>query len=95
MAVGEYFLTIHPEPAKQGVRINRNKYNLMREAILEKLRLFGPTTFAQMGDLVEDQLQKNFDGSVMWYYTTVKLDLEARGEIRRVPNSKPQLIEIA
>jgi len=94
MAGSEYFLTIHPEAEKQGVRINRNKYNLMREAILENLRLSGPTAFAQLGDLVEDQLQKNFGGSVMWYYTTVKLDLEARGEIRRVPGSKPQLIEI-
>jgi hypothetical protein len=28
--------------------------------------------------------------SVMWYVTTVALDLEARGEIERVPGSKPQ-----
>ncbi len=39
-------------------------------------------------------MQDSFDGSVMWYYTTVKLDLEARGEIRRVPGSRPQLIEV-
>ena len=95
MAAGEYFLTIHPEPERQGVRIRRNKYNLVREAILENLRLHGSMTFTQLGDLVEDQLRKNFDGSVMWYYTTVKLDLEARGEIRRVPDSRPQLIELA
>jgi len=29
----------------------------------------------------------------MWYYITVKLDLEERGEIRRVPGSRPELIE--
>jgi hypothetical protein len=43
---------------------------------------------------VEKKLSGTFDGSVPWYFTTVKLDMEARGEIRRVPNSKPQLIEI-
>jgi hypothetical protein len=47
-----------------------------------------------LGNLVEEQLLKNFDGSVMWYYTTVKLDMEARGEIRRTPSSEPELIEL-
>ena len=94
MAADELFLTVHPEAEKRGLRIDRKKYNLMREAILEYLRLHGSMTFTELGDLLEDELQKNFDGTVMLYYTTVKLDLEARGEIRRVPGSKPQLIEI-
>jgi len=29
-------------------------------------------------------------GSTGWYTTTVKLDLEAKGEIERVPGSTPQ-----
>jgi hypothetical protein len=45
--------------------------------------------------MIEEQLLKKFDGPVIWYYTTVKLDLEARGVIRRIPNTEPQLIEIA
>lgn len=94
MASEELFLTIHPELAKQSVSIDKAKYNVMREAILENLRLYGSMTFTQLGALVEDQLQNNFDGSVMWYFATVKLDLEARGEIRRVPKTKPQMIEI-
>jgi hypothetical protein len=32
---------------------------------------------------------------VTWYVTTVKLDLEARGEVKRVPNSRPQLVKLA
>lgn len=36
----------------------------------------------------------NFDGSIGWYYTTIKLDLEARREIERIPGSKPQLIRM-
>lgn len=94
MAAEELFLTIHPEPRKQGVRIEKSKYELMRNAILKNLRAHGSMSFTRLGNLLEEQLMKTFDGSVMWYYTTVKLDLEARGEIRRVPNTKPQLIEI-
>jgi hypothetical protein len=29
-------------------------------------------------------------GSIPWYTTTIKLDLETRGEIERIPGSKPQ-----
>jgi hypothetical protein len=35
-----------------------------------------------------------FEGSVTWYVTTVKLDMEARGEVKRVQNSRPQLVRL-
>ncbi len=95
MASDEFIQAINPDPTKQGVRIEKIEYDIVRDAILENLRAFGPMKFTQLGNLLEDQLQKNFDGSVMWYFTTVKLDMEARGQIRRAPKSKPQLIEIA
>jgi hypothetical protein len=94
MASDELFLTVHSEPAKQGVRIDQSKYNAVHAAIFDNLRQHGPMTFTQLGALVEDQLHTTFAGSVLWYYTTVKLDMEARGEIRRVPNSRPQVIEV-
>ncbi len=31
-------------------------------------------------------------GSVSWYTTTVKLDMEVRGEIERLPGSRPKRI---
>jgi hypothetical protein len=37
----------------------------------------------------------NFDGAVGWYTTTVKLDLEARGVIQRIPKSSPQRLRMA
>ena len=43
---------------------------------------------------VEKEVKGNFEGSVMWYVTTVKLDLEARGVVKRVQNSRPQLIRL-
>ena len=95
MATDDLFLTVHPEPAKQGVSIEKQKYAVMRAAILRNLRTQGPVTFTQLAALVEADLQDTFSGSIMWYFTTVKVDLEARGEIRRLPNSRPQVIEIA
>lgn len=95
MAAEEFFLTIHPEPRKHGVRIEKAKYDVIRRAILENLRIHGSLSFTRLGNLLEEQLLKSFDGSVTWYFTTVKLDMEARGEIRRVPGSGRQLIELA
>ena len=94
MATGELFLAINTEPEIQVERVDREKYEIVRNAILENLRSYGSLTFTQLGVLVEEQLQNDFEGSVMWYYTTVKLDMEACGEIRRVPNSELQLIEV-
>ena len=51
-------------------------------------------TFNQLVALVEGQLQNDFNSSVIWYCTMVKLDLESCGKIRRLPGSKPQMIEI-
>jgi len=92
MASDELFLTVQPE--KQNVRIDRTKYEAVHNAILLNLQRYGSMTFTQLGALVEEDLHDSFSGSIMWYYTTVKLDMEARGEIRRVPNSRPQLIEV-
>ena len=51
-------------------------------------------TFMNLSRAVEKEVNGNFEGSVTWYVTTVKLDLEARGEIKRVPNSRPQLVKL-
>ena len=95
MASDELFLTVHREADKQGIRIDMAKYEAVHRSIMQNLQRYGSMTFTQLGALVEEDLHDTFTGSVMWYYTTVKLDMEARGEIRRVPNSRPQLIEVA
>jgi hypothetical protein len=85
--------TLHPEK-KQGVNINREKYELIRNAILCVLQTKKEITFMNLSRAVEKEVDGKFDGSVMWYVTTVKLDMEARGEIKRVPNSRPQLVRL-
>lgn len=85
--------TLHPEK-KQGVNINKEKYEIIRKAILTTLRAQKEISFMNLSRSVEKQVGTTFSGSVMWYVTTVKLDLEARGEIKRVPNSRPQLVKL-
>lgn len=85
--------TLHPDK-KQGVNIDRKKYEVIRKAILSTLHTQKEMTFKNLSREVEKEVNGNFEGSVMWYVTTVKLDLEARGEVKRVPNSRPQLVKL-
>ena len=85
--------TLHPEQ-KQGVNISREKYEIIRKAIFCVLQTQKEITFMKLSREVEKEVNGNFEGSVTWYVTTVKLDLEARGEIKRVPNSRPQLVRL-
>ncbi len=86
--------TLHPEK-KRGVNISRDKYEIIRKAILCTLRAQNEITFTNLARAVEKEINGNFEGSITWYVTTVKLDMEARGEIKRVPKSRPQLVKLA
>ena len=86
--------TLHPEK-KQGVKISKDKYEIIRKAILSTLRKQKEMTFKNLSCAVAKEVDGTFDGSVTWYVTTVKLDLEARGEIKRVRHSRPQLVKLA
>ena len=88
------FKTLHPEAGKQGVNINEEKYGIVRDAILETIREHGTITFQELTKEVNRKLEGHFDGSISWYVTTTKLDLEARGTIERLPGSKPQRIRL-
>jgi len=86
--------TLHPEK-KQGVNISKAKYEIICKAILSTLHTQKEMTFMNLSRAVEKEVNGNFEGSVTWYVTTVKLDLEARGVVKRVPNSRPQLVRLA
>ena len=90
--MGEKFLTLHPE-GKQGVRIDLAKYEAIKRAILTVLAQ-GDTTFKDLLDAVPPHLPADWSGSVSWYVVSVKLDLEARDVVRRVPGVKPQLLRL-
>ena len=88
-------LTLHPEEGKQGVNISRAKYEMVRQAILEAIRSQGTISFKGLVSLAEYKLRNRFEGSVSWYVTTVKLDMEARSEIERFDENGEQKLRLA
>jgi hypothetical protein len=90
--MSDKIMTLHPE-GKQGSNIDKAKYDQMRAAILMVLSEREEMTFADLNAAVEQLLGDSFEGSIGWYFTTVKLDLEARGLLERVGDS-PQIIRI-
>ncbi|MEM6429789.1 MAG: hypothetical protein AAF708_11155 [Deinococcota bacterium] len=88
----ERILTQHPD-GKQGVNIDKQKYDQVANAIQHTLSA-GETAFKDLPKAVGEQLKGNFEGSIGWYVTTVKLDLEARGVIARVKGASPQRLTL-
>lgn len=89
----EKIMTQHPQ-GKAGVNIDKSKYDAVRGAIVDVIRENGGEfPFSQLLDSVGERLM-DFEGSVGWYTTTVKLDLEARGVIERVSNVSPQRLRL-
>lgn len=86
-------LTMHPS-GKQGVNILYRRYAFIRDYILKTVGKAGEITFSDLCDRAVDEISDTFDGKVLWYITTVKLDLEARGEIERIPRTSPHRLRI-
>ena len=91
--MSEKILTLHPA-GKQGVNIDRRKYDTVRQAIEETLRVQPGTTFSELTGAVNRRIGDSFDGSVAWYVVSVKLDLEARGVLERVDGRSPQRLRL-
>lgn len=90
-------LTLHPE-GKQGVNIERAKYDEMKRALLRVVgRGAQGVPFRELSERVAEHLSDEVYGgsSVSWYCVTVKLDLEARGVLERVPGARPQRVRRA
>lgn len=94
MTKGEKVVVETPTPGKQPTRIDKWKYDLVHNAILAVVPADeNGVEFSQLAQLVEAHLSPadlEKLGSVSWYTTTVKLDMEVKGEIERIPGSKPQ-----
>jgi len=84
----------HPED-KKGVRIDKRKYDAIRDALLVSLSAHGGVmSHTALDKEVNEKLRGRLSGSISWYFEGVKLDLEARGLLERVPNTRPQLIRL-
>ena len=84
----ERILTLHPQ-GKAGVNIERAKYEAVRAAILQEIGAAEVLPFSELPARCA-ALLPDFDGSISWYVISVKLDLEARGEIERLPGKGKQ-----
>lgn len=87
-------MTLHPQ-GKKGVNISLTKYNIIKNFIIDKLKAQGDMTFEKLTDLAIAQLTDSFDGKVIWYVVTVKLDLEARKIITRIPKTSPHKLKLS
>ena len=54
----------------------------------------GEISYEELSDRMIEELQPTFDGKVVWYVVTVKLDLEARKIIERVPKTSPHKVRL-
>ena len=87
-----------PTPGKKPTRIHKWKYDLLRDAILD---IVGSSPdgveFRALPSLVEARLspeQLSDLGSVSWYTTCVKLDMEVKGDITRMAGVRPQRLRV-
>jgi hypothetical protein len=98
MSTADKVLCQTPTPDKQSTRIDRWKYDLIHTAIQAVIPSGEQgVEFRDLAALVEQKIDPGTLeklGSVSWYTTTVKLDMEVRGEIERVPGSKPQRLRL-
>ncbi|WP_242928411.1 DUF6958 family protein [Pontibacter vulgaris] len=82
---------LHPA-GKKAVSMNEDKYTLLKESLLKHLMLKGESTHTEILQAVTEDFKNNetaFKGSLAWHLEWVKLDLEARNEIKRTGVKAP------
>lgn len=86
-------MTLHPQ-GKKGVNILQRRYDFIKDFIIETLTKQEQMSYQALNKLAVQKLKDTFDGKVGWYVVSVKLDLEARDIIERVPKTSPHEIRI-
>lgn len=89
----EKILTLHPQ-SKKGVNILKRRYDVIKDYILTVLKDHPDISYSKLDDMANEDLENTFDGKVSWYIVSVKLDLEARGVIERIPKTSPHKIRM-
>jgi hypothetical protein len=85
----------HPDPTKKTARIARGAYDVARRTVLAVVPADEPgiTLNAYLADVASRLPKaKGWDPSLSagWYAMAMKLDLEARGELKRINKRPPQ-----
>ncbi|HUS03705.1 MAG TPA: hypothetical protein VMY77_18325 [Chitinophagaceae bacterium] len=77
---------IHPA-GKKAVSMDKCKYETLKKVLLNRLKTKGASTHTELLQAITKEFkmaQTKFEGSVGWHMEWVKLDLEARKEIKRI-----------
>ncbi len=89
----ETIVTLHPQ-GKKGVNILKRRYDYIADFILNTLKNEKTISFEALCDKAEEEIADEFDGKILWYMVTVKLDLEARKLIQRIPKTSPHELRL-
>jgi len=86
--------TVNINKGSVGFAVTAAKYEPIRAAILASVPRSGPgITFKELVACVSARVPAKLfpkKGSVSWYTKVVQLDLEAKGQLCRVPDQTPQ-----
>jgi uncharacterized FlgJ-related protein len=88
----KFIQTLHPIVGKINKKILKEKYDFIKENMLQILHE-KELTHTELMEELYTKVNGNFNGGVQWYGETVKLDLEARLVIERT-NAKPEKYKI-
>jgi len=70
----------HPE-GKNMPRIDTTKYAVIHQGIIDVLEKNGEMKPMKMLHALDEHLRGRIDGSITWYGESVKLDMQAKGEL--------------
>lgn len=87
----------HPA-GKKAVRMDIEKYDVLKKAVLNQLKKQGACTHTEILKAISADFKKNktkFAGSLEWHMEWVKLDLEARNKIKRIGDETPVKFALA
>ncbi len=85
----------HPDPSKKTARMARDTYAVARRTVLDVVPAEEPgiALDAYLGEVAKRlPMAEGWDHSLpaRWYAMAMKLDLEARGELKRINKRSPQ-----
>jgi hypothetical protein len=88
---------LHPA-GKKAIRMEDTKYDIIKKYLLQFLNAKGEATHNELQNFIQDAFGKDhvvFEGAIGWHTEWVKLDLEARGIIKRQTDRNPATYSMA
>jgi hypothetical protein len=93
--MSDKILTLNPNPGKKGVNVDKDKYEFIHDEIVKVLRDKGPLGAMRLVQELDSRIgDEKFGGSVGWYTTAIRLDMEAKKEILYDRKAKKPLITL-